>query len=119
MFFVPALAPYYTLINGVNSTIVALLGLVAAAVSLILRYRAAHMCERQQIKWFVWAIGMVLAVLIVDWGVSALIPINADILPQLVVAYLILLYGLLGAFPAIAIGLAILRSRLWDIDIII
>jgi hypothetical protein len=118
-FFVLALAPYYTLIDGTISNIFSVLGLVAAIVTFILRYRAGHMREQQQIKWFVWITCLVLALLIVDVVVSAFIPNNAGILPQLVVAYLIFFYGLLGAFPALAIGLAILRSRLWDIDVII
>ena len=118
-FFVPALAPYYDLLQGVIATFLSILGLAAAAVMLILRYRAAHMRERQQIKWFLWATGVILVLLIGDGVGSAFTPNNAAILPQLLVVYLIFLYALLGAFPAIAIGLAILRSGLWDIDIII
>ncbi len=40
-FFVPALAPYYSLFNGI-SAILTFLGLAGAMMSLILRYRAAH-----------------------------------------------------------------------------
>jgi hypothetical protein len=117
--FVPALAPYYALINGPISTLVALLGLVAAFVSLVLRYREAHMRERQQIKWFIWVTCMVLVLLIPDLLGSFLNPNGAPSLSLLEETYLIVFYALLGAFPAIAIGLGILRSQLWEIDIII
>jgi hypothetical protein len=117
-FFVLALAPYYSLINAI-STILTLLGLIAAMVSLILRYRAAHTRERQQIKWLVWITCSVVVLAIFDGVISVFTPANAGIFPPLVIAYLLFFYGLLGAAPAIAIGLAILRSRLWEIDIII
>jgi hypothetical protein len=88
-------------------------------VSLILRYRAAHMRERQQIKWFVWFTCLVVALTIFDLVISVFTPTNTAIMPPLVIAYLLFFYALLGAAPAIAVGLAILRSRLWEIDVII
>ena len=114
-FFVPALAPYYSFINNAVDNILGLLGLVAAVVLLILRYRAAQTHERQQIKWFIWVTCMVLILFIPD----VLTPNGTPLLSPLMVVYLMFFYGLLGAFPAIAIGLGILRSRLWGIDIII
>jgi hypothetical protein len=117
-FFIRALAPYYFLIGSI-STILTFLGLIAAMVSLILRYRAAQTRERQQIKWFVWFTRLIVALAIIDEVISAFTPATAGTYPPLVIAYLLFFYGLLGAAPAIAIGLAILRSGLWDIDIII
>ena len=114
--FVSALAPLYPLINGIIGNILSLLGLIAAVVSLILRYRAAHTRERQQIKWFIWVTSLVIVLAIGD----AVIPAGPTLLASpLVRAYLIFFYALIGAAPAIAVGLAILRSRLWEIDIII
>jgi hypothetical protein len=115
-FFVPALAPYYMLINGATSNILSGLGLVAAAVSLILRYRAAQSRERQQIKWFVWITCLIVILATIDFAMPSS---NTLLASPLVIGYLMFFYALLGAAPAIAIGLAILRHRLWDIDIII
>jgi hypothetical protein len=121
--FVSALAPYYTVIGGDNGwiggeTLLFLLGIGGAVVSLILRYRAAHTRERLQMKWFIWVTGVFCVLTII---VFVAIPSNNVVLgsPQLGIALLILYYRLLYIFPAIGIGLGILRSRLWDIDIII
>ena len=121
--FVPALAPYYTVIGGDNGwigveTLLFLLGIVAAVVSLILRYRAAQTGERQQMKWFIWVTGIFFALTVIF---VAVIPSNNVVLGslQLGIILLGLYYFSLYIFPAVGIGLAILRSRLWEIDIII
>jgi hypothetical protein len=81
-----------------------------------LRYRAAHTRERQQIKWFIWVTSLVVLLAIGD----SVVPSSPAVLASpLVKAYLMFFYALIGAAPAIAVGLAILRYRLWEIDIII
>jgi hypothetical protein len=78
---------------------------VASAASLVVRFRRARGEERQQLKWFTYGAG-VLTVLL---AVSAVSPaLNARI-PLLVVAAAL-------AAPPLAIGVAILRYRLYDID---
>jgi hypothetical protein len=82
-------------------------GLVAAVASSVLRYRGARGVERQQLKWFASA-GLLLAL------VAAL---AAAFWYRTVVVQV--LYGVaLNAMP-LAIGAAILRYRLYDIDRII
>lgn len=87
--------------------VVALFGLfvaaVAAAVSLVQRFRRSTGTERQQIKWFAYA-----TVLLV-----ALMPTSSLSLPW----SLLVIAGLLGI--PIAAGVAILRYRLYDIDLLI
>ncbi len=79
-------------------------GAVGALASVVVRFRRARGIERQQIKWFVYPV--------------ALIPIISvgDYLPGIIsnVAFGVALIGL----PT-AIGIAVLRYRLYDIDIII
>jgi hypothetical protein len=86
----------------------ALLSMVLAVIALTLRFRRSHGIERLQLKWFVSA-----AVLFVLVCVGAF----------LVFAQNDVLFGMLviGAFAAIPIsaGVAILRYRLYDIDVVI
>lgn len=78
-----------------------LLSQIAATASLIVRYRASNQIERQQLKWFFYAVALS-PLLFLE------LPIISDLLFPLV---------LIG-IPT-AIGIAVLRYRLYDIDIII
>ena len=84
----------------------ALLGalLVASSFSVVLRQRSAVGDERQQLKWFTCAVGIVVAAIVVSIGVT-----GGDASLALWVT------------PAVpmAAGLAILRYRLYDIDVLI
>ena len=115
--FVPALAPDYTLINGTINGILSILLIVGAFVSLIVRYRAAQMHERQQIKWFVWTTGVAFALIIFSIAIAQ--PGNTTPESPLDVAIASLFAIVPSAAPALGIGLAILRNRLWEIDFII
>jgi len=100
--------------DSILFTVVPLILLVAAASSVFVRLRRAIGVERQQIKWFAYAaaatvIGLVLAYVIPDM---------IDAPPWFErIGYAILLV-LIPAIP-ISIGIAILKYRLYDIDIII
>jgi hypothetical protein len=79
-------------------------GIVAAMVSVVVRFRRSRGVERQQMKWFVYA--------------AALLPsfVISDYLPDVVGD---VLFGLvLIALPA-AVGIAVLRYRLYGIDLVI
>jgi hypothetical protein len=71
--------------------------LVASISSLIVRFRRSQGVERQQLKWFTYAGALVL-----------LAPLSNSLLGN--ISYVLLL-----ALP-IAVGIAILRYRLYDID---
>ena len=115
----PALAPYYALISY-SVVFLFILGILATVVSLVLRYRAAQIRERQQIKWFVWVTGVVLALTIFSATLLILDPNNVMLGSPPGIAFIIFFGGgLLEFYPVIGIGIAILRHRLWDIDIII
>ncbi len=88
---------------------------VAAAASMVVRFRRSRGVERQQLKWFVYAVAVLaglfaaeMAILIVrgTTGVGA-----QRVLEDLVTAAF--------AAPAIGAGIAILRYRLYDIDVLI
>jgi hypothetical protein len=93
--------------------VVLMIALLASAVSLILRLRRAKGVERQQLKWFVYAatlatIGAVVALAGANVFASELINVIGYWEGQLALA----------ALPVFT-GIAILRYRLYDIDIII
>jgi hypothetical protein len=101
----------WTLLVAVFSTLVPVALLVfgfASVASLITRYRHAGNEERQQLKWFILAV----AFLLLD---SALNNLLASVPPF--VDNLLFLLALEGLW--VAIGIAVLRHRLYDIDLII
>jgi hypothetical protein len=86
-----------------------LVGLIGSPVSLYLRLRRASAQRRQQIKWLVWA-G---AVAVVTFVIGA---VGYAVWDEWISNAAILL-SVLGL--AVATGIAILRHRLYDIDVVI
>jgi hypothetical protein len=79
-------------------------GLVGGVASVVVRFRRSRGVERQQMKWFVYSVALLLT-----------FPLEG-FLPDIVDS---VLFGLtLIAIPT-AIGIAILRYRLYDIDLVI
>jgi hypothetical protein len=72
------------------------------------RYRASDMVGRRQLKWFILAMLVTIGAL----AIAMLAPLATDDPPELALA----LFGFGGALVAIAIGIAILRHGLYDID---
>ena len=94
----------------VSRTVAASVAAVAPllALSLASRYRMADAIGRQQLKWFVLA----LLVTIGGIGVALLGALVSEQPPE---AGLVV-FGYAGALVPVAIGIAILRYRLYDID---
>jgi hypothetical protein len=100
--------------NSLLYNMVALVLLVAAASSVFMRLRRAVGVERQQIKWFAYAAAATVMGLVLAY----VIPEVIDAPPWFErIGYAILL-SLIPAIP-ISIGIAILRYRLYGIDLII
>jgi hypothetical protein len=76
---------------------------LGAVLSLVVRFRQSHGDERQQMKWFVYAS-----------AVMVLIVASSNF-----VTYADIFFAAAIALPPIAMGMAILRYRLYDIDLII
>jgi signal transduction histidine kinase len=91
---------------------VGLLLLVIAAVGLVLRYRRAAGEERHQIKWFAFAIAASLSAVVIG------IPFSVASTGQSPANNIPLVLGLGVALP-IASGVAILKYRLYGIDVVI
>ena len=89
----------------------ALLILLSAA-SMVVRFRRARGVERQQLKWFTYA--PLVAVLV--WLISS-IPALMSEAPSVVVVLRVYIAGAIIAVGIpLAIGIAVLRYRLYDID---
>jgi hypothetical protein len=83
--------------------------LVVSGTAVIVRFRRSRGDERQQLKWFAYAVG-VMVILFAFWlssEVAGLVPIST-------LAFTVPLAGL-----PIAVGVAVLKYRLYDIDVVI
>ncbi|HWG60540.1 MAG TPA: hypothetical protein VG253_02390 [Streptosporangiaceae bacterium] len=87
---------------------------LAALLSLALRYRRAQTTERAQLKWLVYAGALIVVGLVAEVPAEALMgPGNATSNLQNVVV------SAAVALVPVAIGIAVLRYRLYDIDRVI
>jgi len=84
---------------------------LASAVSLVLRFRRSTGATRQQLKWIAFAGGLI-ALLIIPSGLSV-----GSAAPMAKATQAIFILSMAG-IPAAA-GIAILRHRLYDIDLLI
>jgi hypothetical protein len=89
---------------------VATLGAVALAP--LQRFRRADPVQRQQLKWFAFVITICVVSVLVAVAVQGFLPLLAAVL------WFVAIAGVLVGLPA-AVGLAVLRYRLYDIDQII
>jgi signal transduction histidine kinase len=88
--------------------------LAASILALVLRYRRSRGEERQQIRWLVYVVAVVVIAILIGvvqglfWNVQALDD-----------ALFFTMVGLIGLGVPLAIGLAILKYRLYDLDLVI
>jgi hypothetical protein len=103
---------YRGVFDAIDGGMRALLLVIVAvgAFALLSRVRGADADERRQIKWFAYAGTLLLITFVVDS--------IARFVPSLLNVTAILAGAALTAVPA-AVGIAILRNRLYDIDLII
>jgi hypothetical protein len=80
------------------------IGLVGALVAVVVRFRRARGIERQQMKWFLYAAALIPTFLVLDR------------LPNIIDSVVL---GLVVLAQPTAIGIAVLRYRLYDIDVVI
>ena len=79
-------------------------GLVGAIAAVVVRFRRARGIERQQMKWFLYAAALIPSFLILDY------------LPRIFSSVVL---GLIIIALPTAIGIAVLRYRLYDIDVVV
>ena len=103
----------FAFLGGVSGPLLVAAGL-AAIVSLAFRYRRAGTVEREQLKWLVYAGGLIVAATLAGILIRAIGPggNDANNLQNALTS------GATALVP-IAIGIAIFRYRLYDIDVVI
>jgi hypothetical protein len=107
--------PNLVIWRAINATTVILPGtivMIAGVISLVFRVRRARGTERQQLRWIAASFAVLVSAVISGFALSALVPGSGNgpaWIPAMV------------AFPTIpiAIGIAVLRYRLYEIDRII
>jgi len=92
---------------GANGVVLAAV-LLAAVVSLVARFRRAVGVERQQLKWFAYGVGLL-----------PLLPVAGPIAEAAGPVAGALVFPVLVSGVPVAIGVAVLKYRLYDIDRII
>ena len=95
----PEELPVFGLLNGLL-----IAGLIGAVVSVVVRFRRSRGVERQQMKWFVYAAALILLAPAVDQ-----LP---DVMSGMWLALVLIV-------TSTAIGIAVLRYRLYGIDVVI
>jgi hypothetical protein len=108
----PALALAY-----VGSYIIGLC-ILASVVSLALRFRRAAHTERQQVKWLMYA-GAITFIMTATVSPAAPFDLSSSDLPGVVSVLLSIIAYLAVISIPVAVGIAILRYRLYDIDLVI
>jgi hypothetical protein len=87
---------------------------LAALASVVVRFRRARGVERLQFKWLIYAAGLIVLSLVLGSAIGAVIG-SGDDATNVTNG---ITSAALAAYP-IAIGVAILRHRLYDIDVVI
>jgi hypothetical protein len=103
---IPHARPLLLLADGIGLGLFAIAA-VGSAISLVVRFRRARGKQRQQLKWLAYAVAVLVAT----------IAISETAFPAAPAAAVVALAAV--AFIPVAIGLAILRHQLFDIDRII
>jgi hypothetical protein len=98
-----------------------LLCMVLSVFSLVLRYRHSRGEERQQIKWIAFAASLIGTLYLIAMIGSIVYPQETWFAPDSPLWLISLEYAALLSFPLVpvAIGFAMLRYRLYDIDVVI
>jgi hypothetical protein len=99
-------------LRGVDLRPIGALLVVASLCELAFRFRHSRGRERLQLKWFVFVAGLVMLFLLVGEIGGAAVQNDSEVLSGFVFA------GLLTGIP-VAIGIAILRHDLYEIDVVI
>jgi signal transduction histidine kinase len=103
----------FDVLAGIGAGLIVLSGVTAVA-SLVLRYRRVGTVQREQLKWLIYAAALIMAALLVNAVAGTLIRSQATATNVENAAI-----SLAIAAVPVAIGVAVFRYRLYDIDLVI
>jgi hypothetical protein len=101
------------------ATLFQVIAVALAAASIVVRFRGARGVERQQLKWFAYVGVLATACLFVAVVSSSLSGDDVPALRALAIVGWLTGLALVGLGLPAATGLAILRHRLYDVDVVI
>jgi hypothetical protein len=112
--------PWVTVLPYVALSLL-LLCMLASVLSVVLRYRRSRGEERQQIKWIAFAASLIGLLYVIAMIASFVVPQETWFAAGSPLLLNLLEYAALLSFTLvpIAVGLAVLRYRLYDIDVVI
>jgi signal transduction histidine kinase len=99
-------------------TALGLLCIPPALAGLLVRFRRSTGEERQQIRWLAYLVATIVALVLVQIGVSA-VPGESSVTSLLTDVLFLLTFGLLGLGVPITVAVAVLRYRLYDLDLVV
>ena len=102
----------WRVINSSTVTFPVMILMIAGSVSLVVRVRRARGTERQQLRWIAASFAFLMSAVVSGYVIATLVPGSENGLAWIPATV---------AFPSvpIAVGIAVLRYRLYDIDRII
>src|SRR5439155_11601463 len=116
-FGVQAFKPVAGAVVGITS-IALLLCLILGVTALVLRYRRSRQEERQHIRWLVYVVATIVAVILVSIAAGLLVgsSFGNSVLSS---ALFLITFALIGIGVPAAMGVAVLKYRLYDLDLVI
>jgi signal transduction histidine kinase len=99
-------------------TALGLLCILPALAGLLVRFRRATGEERQQIRWLAYVVATIVALVLVQIPVSAL-PGASSVTSLLTDVLWLLTFALIGIGVPITVAIAVLRYRLYDLDVVV
>ena len=114
---VDALEPLADIV-GVTAGIVLLVIAPLSLAALVLRYRRSRGEERQQIRWLAYVAGTTAALIVTSLLIALLVgeTFGETVLAQ---AFFLATFSMIGIGIPVAMGVAILRYRLYDLDVVV
>lgn len=110
-FAIDAATPFFEAAGGVG-LVMGFLSIVAGGLSVVVRARTAGATERAQIKWFAFGVGALVALMLVS-----VTPWTRG--PRISAVFEVLLLLMVGVVLPGCLALAILKHRLYDIDVVV
>ena len=116
-FGVQALKPVAGAVVGATSMAL-LLSVAFAVVALVLRHRRSQQEERQQLRWLVYVVSTIAAVVVIAITAGLIMGDRFGDSIASTIAFLVV-FTLIGIGVPAAMGVAVLKYRLYDLDLIV